>query len=57
MATIQRRSGVHSVAMDGVVLAIGDHEGVSVIELDWQATQAGAPALSRPKEVTQPYRN
>ena len=35
IATIHRRSGVHSVAMTGVVLAIGDHEGVSVIELDW----------------------
>jgi WD40 repeat protein len=34
IATIHRRSGVHSVAMAGVLLAIGDHEGVSVIELD-----------------------
>ena len=33
-ATLHRRSGVRSVAMADVALAIGDGEGVSVIELD-----------------------
>jgi WD40 repeat protein len=35
ITTIRRRCGVHSVAMTNAVLAIGDHEGVSVLELDW----------------------
>ena len=33
IVTLHRRSGVHSVAMAGVALAIGDDEGVSLIEL------------------------
>ena len=34
IAALQRRSGIHSVASAGVALAIGDDEGVSVIEFD-----------------------
>ncbi len=33
-ATLQRRSGIHSVTAAGIALAIGDDEGISVIELD-----------------------
>jgi hypothetical protein len=32
IAAIHRRSSVHSVALANETLAIGDHEGVSVIE-------------------------
>jgi WD40 repeat protein len=35
IATLHRRSAVHSVATAAAALAIGDGEGVSVIELDW----------------------
>jgi WD40 repeat protein len=35
IAALHRRSDVHSVAMAAVALAIGDEEGVSVVELDW----------------------
>jgi WD40 repeat protein len=34
IATLHRRSSVHSTAMVGLALAIGDDEGVSVVELD-----------------------
>jgi WD40 repeat protein len=44
IAAIHRRSSVHSVAMTGVTLAIGDDEGVSVIELTWPITSYGDPA-------------
>jgi WD40 repeat protein len=35
IATLGRRSIVHSVAVTEATLAIGDDEGMSVIELDW----------------------
>lgn len=43
LATVHRRSTVRSLAMAGTVLAIGDDDGLSVIEPDVAATQTACP--------------